>query len=188
MKGIVFTQFLEMVEEVCSIDVAEQIVERSDLPSGGAYTAVGTYDHGEIVQLVKQLGLITNTPEAELLRAFGKYLFPQFFIAYPRLFDGVHSTLEFLSRVEDYIHVEVLKLYPDAELPRFQVSSSQPGHLEMVYRSRHPLADLAEGLIAGCAEHFGEEVSIERTELCDERGPAVRFSLRVKAGVPQCST
>ncbi|MBU3005056.1 heme NO-binding domain-containing protein [Paraglaciecola arctica] len=34
-----------MVESVFSIDVLEEIIEKSDLPNRGAYTAVGTYDH-----------------------------------------------------------------------------------------------------------------------------------------------
>ena len=29
------------------------------------------------------------------------------------------------------------------------------------YRSSRPLADLAEGLIAGCVDHYGERVRIE---------------------------
>ena len=38
MKGVVFTEFLEMVEDIFSPDIADQIVEEADLPSGGVYT------------------------------------------------------------------------------------------------------------------------------------------------------
>ena len=36
MKGIVFTEFLEMVEEKYGYEVVDQIIEESKLPSGGA--------------------------------------------------------------------------------------------------------------------------------------------------------
>lgn len=45
MKGIIFTEFLEMVEDRFSPEIADRIIEASDLPSRGVYTAVGTYDH-----------------------------------------------------------------------------------------------------------------------------------------------
>ena len=41
MKGIVFTEFLEMVEERYSAEVMDQILLGAKLPSGGAYTARG---------------------------------------------------------------------------------------------------------------------------------------------------
>jgi hypothetical protein len=47
----------------------------------------------------------------------------------------------------------------------------------MIYRSQRPLADLAEGLIEGCAEHFGDKLQIERENLADEPHTVVHFSL-----------
>ncbi len=52
MKGMVFTEFLEMVEDRFSPEIADRIITASDLRSGGAYTAVGTYEHSEMIQLV----------------------------------------------------------------------------------------------------------------------------------------
>ena len=45
MKGLVFTEFLELVDEQFSFETCEQIIEMSDLPSGGIYTSVGTTSH-----------------------------------------------------------------------------------------------------------------------------------------------
>lgn len=54
MKGMVFTQFLDMVEAEFSPEVTDKIIVQAGLPSGGSYTSVGTYDHSEIVALVAQ--------------------------------------------------------------------------------------------------------------------------------------
>jgi hypothetical protein len=73
--------------------------------------------------------------------------------------------------------IEVLKLYPDAELPRFEYITSEPGRLTIIYRSTRGFADLAAGLIDGCIEHFGENIDVQREDLSGGQGTWVRFSL-----------
>ena len=52
MKGLVFTEFLEMVESKFGLEVVDNIIEHSELPSGGVYTSVGTYDFNEMLSLI----------------------------------------------------------------------------------------------------------------------------------------
>ncbi len=177
MKGLVFSEFIDFVEEIYSLEVVDDIIEASNLPSGGAYTSVGTYDHTEMLQLVTALSEKSNIPIPELVRSFGKHLFGRLVHAYPQFLAGIESSFEFLPLVEDHIHIEVLKLYPDAELPHFECEATQPDRLSMIYRSQRPLADLAEGLIEGCAEHYGDKLQIERENLADEPHTVVHFSL-----------
>ncbi len=177
MKGIIFTEFLEMVEDRFSPELADRIIEAADLPSRGAYTAVGTYDHTEIARLVTQLSVVTGASVPDLLHTFGKHLFGRFVALYPQFFEGVDSVFPFLENVDGYIHVEVLKLYPDAELPTFECDASEPGRLTLIYKSTRPLADLAEGLIQGCIEHFRETIHIQREDLSGGQRSSVRFLL-----------
>ena len=177
MKGVVFTEFLEMVEEKFSPETADQIIERSELASGGSYTSIGTYDHHELLQLVTQLSTEIGVPVPDLVRAFGKHLFGRFFQGFPQFFQGVKSTFEFLPQVEHFVHVEVLKLYPDAELPHFDCATEGSGRLTMTYKSTRPFAHFAEGLIMGCIEHFGDNVQLEFQDLSNGQGTAARFSL-----------
>jgi hypothetical protein len=177
MKGVVFTEFLEMVEDRFSPDVADRIIEDADLPSGGAYTTVGTYDHREMLELVAHLSRHTGVPAGDLVRAFGAHLFERFAVMFPQYFEGASSAFGFLSKIEDYIHIEVRKLYPDAELPRFQFDASRPDRLVVTYRSTRPFAALAEGLIRGCVVHYGESIEVETEDLSDGAGTAARFVL-----------
>ncbi len=177
MKGIVFSKFIEFVEERFSPEMADDIIESSDLPSGGAYTSVGTYDHREMLQLVTALSEKSGTPVPDLVRSFGCHLFGILAGAYPQFLEGIDSSLEFLQLIENYIHVEVRKLYPDAELPTFEHCSPSANQLELIYYSKRPLGDLAHGLIEGCAGHFGDTLSIEREELLVEEGTSIRFLL-----------
>lgn len=182
MKGVVFTEFIEMVEDTFSYEVADHIIEASDLPSGGVYTSLGTYDHQEMVQLVTHLSAQTDVPVSDLVQAFGKHLFSRFVEGYPQFFAGVPTAFDFLKGIEEHIHVEVLKLYPDAQLPTFDCQNGTPGRLEMTYKSQRPFADLAEGLIVGCIEHFGENIEYVREDLPGTPGTSARFILTVVEG------
>jgi hypothetical protein len=128
MKGMIFNELLEMFEDHSSPELADRVIEACDLPPGGAYTAVGTYDHHEMVQLATQLSQATGIAVADLLRSFGQYLFDRFVATYPHFFAEIHSAFAFLESIERYIHVEVRKLYPNAELPSF-TCSAEPGQL-----------------------------------------------------------
>ena len=177
MKGVVFTEFLEMVEDRFSLDMVDRIIEQADPPSGGAYTAVGTYDHREIVALVTALGAESGTPLSDLLHGFGRHLFARFVQGFPHFFEGQGDALRFLETVEHYIHVEVKKLYPDAELPSVLTRRDGPDRLTIIYRSDRAMADLAHGLIAGCIDHFAEDIEVGVEAAPEDGGRLVRFEL-----------
>lgn len=176
MKGMVFTEFLEMVEEKFGYDTVDAILEKTELPSGGNYTAVGTYDHSEIVALVVQLSEHSGIDISTLLYTFGKHLFGQFATGYHHFFAQSTDSFDFLSGIENYIHVEVRKLYPDAELPTFEIERISDRQLRMLYTSERRMADFAEGLIHGCGEHFKEDLQVERASV-QEDGKIVEFMI-----------
>lgn len=175
MKGIVFTEFMEMVENKFSPDLLDHIITDANLPNGGAYTSVGTYDHREIVRLVLALGERSGVAVPELLQTFGQHLFGRFVVGFPRFFVDVPGTFAFLESIDRHIHVEVRKLYPDAELPSFEHDRPSADCLHLVYRSDRAMADLAQGLIEGCIEHFAEPMTLAREDLSQGRGSVVRF-------------
>lgn len=177
MKGMVFTEFLEMVELKFSADMVDDIIEDSKLPSGGAYTAVGTYDHGELVQMVGALAHRSGLPASKLVHTFGLHLFGRFHALYPGFFTDIPTALDFLEGIETVIHTEVRKLYPDAQLPQFDCQRIGSG-LDMVYQSPRHFGDLAEGLIEGALLHFGDPVRMTRHDLPDG---SIRFEMRQSA-------
>ena len=176
MKGIVFTEFLELVGRKYGIEMMDFIIESSDLPSGGAYTAIGTYDHGELIALVRNLGRAVGVPMPELFRNYGQHLFARFSVRYPRFFDGVTSCFDILDRIEGHIHSDVRKLYPDAELPSIDVDWRTEDKIELFYSSTRPLAALAEGLMRGAIAHFGETIAVRELDAAED-GTFIRFEL-----------
>jgi len=177
VKGIVFTEFVEMVEDQFSPEILDSIIESSDLPSGGAYTSVGTYDHSEIVALVTALSEKTDIAAVDLIHAYCKHLFGRFTEMYPEFFVDQDDCFEFLKQVDGYIHVEVKKIYPDAELPRFSFTEPSENELELLYQSSRHLGDIAEGLIRGCISHFDENITIAREDQTNGGDAKILFKL-----------
>ena len=174
MKGIVFTEFLEMVESKFGIEMVNGLLDSSELASGGVYSAVGTYDHKEMVSLVVELGKRSGMPLPDLLKAFGRYLFGTFKTSYASMFESAGDGFEFLESIDQEIHVEVLKLYPDAELPSFKTERKEDNVLQMDYHSDRAMGALAHGLIEACGEHYNEGFDIVMQPQTED-GKYVRF-------------
>ena len=157
MKGMVFTGFLDMVEDQFSLEMVDEIIEASDLESEGAYTSIGTYNHKEMIQLVKELSLRTNMPVPDLLRTYGRYLFSHLAKSHSQFMADKTDVFAVLNALESHIHVEVKKLYPDAELPHMETRDSGSDGLDMIYSSQRPFADFAHGLLLGVMDYFDED-------------------------------
>ena len=170
MLGIIFTEFVEMVEEKFSYDVADRILKKSGIDAATGFTSVANYDHHDLIKLVVALHHETEIDIDDLVMGFGQHIFHRFKISYPHLFKSQKTSLDFLEKIEEYIHAEVKKLYPNAELPTFSISRFGLNELTMVYRSKRSFSNLAVGLIRGCGESFGENLTIERRDgvMCNE--------------------
>lgn len=174
MKGIVFTEFLEMVENKFGYQIVDNLLNTTTLDSGGIYTSIGTYSHTEMVNLLVNLSHQSNIPVPDLLRAFGEYLFKSFTKSYAHFMKKAPDAFSFLASIHGYIHVEVKKLYPDAELPHFAISKPNDNTLIMNYTSARKMGDLAYGLIEGCLAHYGENAVVTQENLNND-GSSVKF-------------
>jgi len=176
MKGIVFTEFLEMVESKFGLEVVDQIIEAADLASEGIYTSVGTYEFNEMVSLISELSKEINVPTDDLIYTFGLYLFTSLGKAHPEVIKSYSNPLSLLYSIEDHIHVHVKKLYPEAELPTFKILEKTDTTISMIYSSSRGLYRLAHGLIEKSFEHFNTTATIS-FELLKEDGTEVKFNV-----------
>lgn len=167
MKGIVFTELVTMVEQKFGMEVADYMLSDDELKSKGAFTAIGTYEHADMIILLRRLGDKTNISTAELLQEYGRYFLNILVQSYPGFFERTTGLFSFLESIDNHIHPEVLKLYPDAELPSFS-SEIDGSKMQLNYQSTRNMADFAHGLIEGSAKHFNEPIAIRRHEEGDQ--------------------
>jgi hypothetical protein len=179
MKGIVFTEFLEMVEQEFGLETVDYILYKSDLKSNGIYTSVGTYDFFEMVTLITNLSEKVNIPVQDLIYAYGLYFFKVLHANHSNIIDHYKNPLDLLQSVENHIHVEVRKLYPDAELPTFEMIHNDNNSIEMIYYSERGMYMFAKGLIEKTFEHYQRNAEI-RYQLLKEDGSKVRFIISEK--------
>lgn len=177
MKGIVFREFGDLVTTRFGEATWDALITESKVPSGGVYTAVGTYPHEEAVALLMALSRRTGVAPDDLLKVFGEHLFGVLSQRYPFAVAGHADLFPFLESLEGVVHVEVRKLYPDAELPSF-VTRWEGDAFVMEYRSQRPFAALAEGLLRGAITHWGGRYTLARHDLGQDRSTSAMFELR----------
>jgi hypothetical protein len=177
MKGIIFTEFLELVEEQFGLEVLDEVLTMSE--DEGIYTSVGSYDHKKLVKLIVNLSKKTGIEPSTLQTVFGRTVFKTLLSSLPddASVSQSKTTFQFIHHVENYIHVEVKKLYPDASPPRFVFISESESEMLMDYHSARCMGHVCLGLIEGCAQHFGENIEVNMVQTNKDQSIA-RFSLR----------
>lgn len=135
MRGVVFTEMIEFVESALGFEIADQMIEKAHLDNDGAYSQGGNYPFEDMVKMLTALSQITGKSPSELLFIFGQHLFAVLVKLYGRDIKNAGSALEFIDSVENYVHVEVKKLYPDADLPKFITEEKDDNYLILIYES-----------------------------------------------------
>jgi hypothetical protein len=176
MKGIIFTAFLEMVEDKFGLETVDTIIEKSNLPSKGIYTSVATYEYNEIVTMITELSKEIDLPPGDLIYTFGLYLFSILRKTHPEVIQNYKTPIGLLYSIEDHIHVHVKKLYPDAELPTFIIIDKTDTSISFIYSSSRGLYRLAHGLIEMVFEHFNGKADVTY-ELLKKDGTEVKFDI-----------
>lgn len=176
MKGIVFTEFLELVEEKFGLEMVDTIISQSTLSSGGVYTSVGTYNFAEMLSLLTNLSNNTGVSIDDLLMVYAEHFFGVIKKSYPGFLEQYNDPIEMISCIENHIHVEVRKIYPDAELPTFTIEEKTEDTLIMLYKSSRAMYSFGRGLMNKTFEHFNSTATIVLEKL-KEDGTEVRFRI-----------
>lgn len=174
MKGIVFTEFIDLVEDKFGLEVVDQLINSASLESKGVYTAVGTYKFEEMLTLLSNLSLLTDVTINDLLHVYGLHFFSVLLKHHPDIFNMYSDPLDLLASIEKHIHVHVRKIYPNAELPRFEILSRSNERLEMVYYSSRSMYSFALGLMESTFQHYNGAATITY-DLLKRDGSEVKF-------------
>jgi hypothetical protein len=177
MKGIVFTEFLDLVEDKFGMEMVDSIIEASELESEGVYTSIGTYNFSEMLSLLSNLSERTNITIDDLLLVYGEHFFSVIERSYIGLVDTYKDPIEMLASIENHIHVEVRKIYPEAELPTFIVEEKSKDLLIMVYKSSRAMYYFGLGLMNRTFKHFNTTAEITLEKIAED-GTEVRFIIR----------
>ncbi len=178
MKGEIFNLFETFVSENFGEETFENVYDASHpkLSTQDPYVGPGTYPDSDfftlVTEAVSQLGITLE----RAAYAFGKYCFPKLVAKIPGYIDQHDHPKAFLLTVHDVIHVEVKKVFQNAQPPEFSYEDPSENELVMIYRSKRKLYSFAEGLFEGVAEHYGVPIKVNRTVISEQDG-ICRFEL-----------
>lgn len=179
MKGEMFNLLEEFVVAGWGRSHFEEIYAeaKKDLSSPGPFIGPGTYPDTDFMALVSSAVRRLQVPLGPAVRALGKFAFPHLAAKLPDHMAKFKHPKEFLKTVDRVVHVEVRKLYRDAETPRFSYREPAQDRLIMVYHSRRKLYDLVEGLLEGTAEYFKVPMAIKRKVIGDGDQEGCEFEI-----------
>jgi len=158
MKGVLFNVVEDVVTEAFSADVWDEVVEQAGV--AGAYTSLGSYPDAELGSVVEATASAAGESVPDTLRLAGHLGFAHLVRRAPHLLDGLDDWRAVLSSLDDIIHPEVRKIYPDADVPGFEATADGDALL-VTYTSKRGLCALADGLVLGCGEWFGTPLAVE---------------------------
>ncbi len=169
MKGVVFVQFADFIEENFGLLFWDEVLEAVSPPSGGAYTTVETYPDEEFLSLLAYVCESKGIDSVDAQILFGRWLFEKLHAIAPPGNKADGDPFQFLRRVQDAIHVEVKKLNPDAILPEFRFISETESCLTLEYMSPRHLCGFCEGLIRGLGDYMSKPLEISHQQ-CVHKG------------------
>ncbi len=176
MKGIFFTEFLEMVEKDFGLDITEKIISELGVGNSGVYEPEIGYPCTQFVELCKLLAFEIGSYLSDVVKNFGEYLFSRLIILFRPRFAGNSNVFEFLDQVDDFIHHKMQDRFPALEIPKFRAIKINESTFQISYQTEKILVDLAIGLLMGCQRFFNEELTLS-TEYISERSKLVCFTL-----------
>lgn len=161
MKGVIFNVVQEVVEDLYDTETWDTLLDSAEVD--GAYTALGDYANAELVAIVAATSSATGLGAEDVLRLVGYHALPKLAERVPSSLTNAEDPLTFIRRVNDIIHPEVLKIYPDSIPPAFAFDD-HPDGLLVTYQSHRGLPALAEGLLSGVSHLFEADVNVESVD------------------------
>lgn len=177
MKGIIFSLFEQFITETFGDETYEEILTACPLKTKEPFIGPGSYPDEDLFSLVSRAVEISGMALPDALRAFGRFCVPKLADKFPDLVKPYSSPKELLMKVDSIIHVEVKKLYKDAETPEFIYEDPAPDRLIMQYKSGRKLCYFMEGLIDGVADVFRSPITHRQRHCMLEGGELCEFEL-----------
>jgi hypothetical protein len=177
VKGIIFNLLEEFIIDNWGAARFEKIVARCPIHTQLPYVGPGTYPDANLFAIVEQTTAELGIGTDEALRSFGRFAFPKLAARFPIFMVGHDHPKSFLKTIDGVIHVEVRKLFVNAEPPRITFRDPAPDRLVLHYVSRRNLCPLFAGLIEGTSDYYRVAIAQTQTACTRQSSPECEFSL-----------
>lgn len=160
MKGAVFMTLKAMIIEEHGENAWEALVAKVAPECAGRYEADKAYPDSDAVAYIAAVAVLLNSPTSEVTEIFGQYLFAALNKMSPTYTSDAKTLFDFLQSIEPVIHREIRAGSGKSSLPVIVVRRQSEDRILLRYNSPRKLCFLAEGLIRGAAQHYGEKIEL----------------------------
>ncbi|MCC6952965.1 MAG: heme NO-binding domain-containing protein [Deltaproteobacteria bacterium] len=164
MKGEIFNLLELFVSEEFGDETFDAVLDdvEDQLTTKDPFVGPQTYPDSDFMIILGSLLSRLSLPMEPAVFQFGRFCFSRLAAKLPGHLESFSHPKPFLMSIDSVIHVEVRKLYRDAEPPRFSYEDTSPFELRMIYKSPRKMYALVEGLVQGAAEHYLRPIVVVR--------------------------
>jgi methyl-accepting chemotaxis protein len=166
VKGTVVATWVGTAHKIWGADVAGQAMGAAGWAKDRIVMPTEDIDDEEVKRFIASLMKSLGKTEEEVWLTIGKDNVKSFFSVYPAFFQQ-ENLYSFLRSMYD-VHVEVVRRIQGAKPPEILVEPVSEFEAVLSYRSKRRMFGYLNGLIAGAAEHFKENVKVETVESSQE--------------------
>ena len=177
MKGIFFTEILEMSESEFGCETVEKVVSLLGAGNNGVYDSMHDYSYKQFDELVSLLSKESRLSKSDVSKNFGEHLFSRLVILYRPEFAGNSDVFEFLEQIDYFIHVKMQERFPHKGLKGFKAERIDDSTFIISYESKKVFVDLAIGMFMGCQRFFNEDLTLSCEYIANVDKDVVRFTL-----------
>ena len=178
MKGIFFTELLEMAEREYGSHTVEKVISSLDAGYHGVFNPHTDYSYKHFFDLIGLISLEVKLSPSDIAKNFGEYLFSRLVILFRPQFAGNSDIFQFLEQIDYFIHVKMQEKFPHDGIKGFKTERLDENTFIVSYRSKRELIDLAIGLFMGCQKFFSEDIILNTEIKFEQEKEFVCFTIR----------
>lgn len=177
MKGIFFTELIDMAEREYGSQTVEKVISLLDVGENGVFNPSFDYPFEQFFELLKLLSSQVRISSSDISKNFGEYLFSRLVILFRPQFAGNSDIFQFLEKIDYFIHIEMQEVFPHKGISGFRAERISENTFRVCYESKQELIDLAIGLFMGCQKFFNEDLIVNTEIKLNGKENLVCFSL-----------
>jgi len=185
MKGLFFTELVELVETDYGFAVLDQVIRTAVPPTDGVYTSMCSYNAEEFFGLVEALAVDMKQPSSTFLRSFGRHFFRCLLDRNEKLLDNYSSAIKALQDVNELVRATRIFSF-EHRPPKAEFAEVGPAAWQLTIRTKLPVQDIILGALEACIARYGEPLEVSRTDVQTDNTITTRFDITPKA--PSCLT
>ncbi|MFZ6009720.1 MAG: heme NO-binding domain-containing protein [Bacteroidota bacterium] len=163
MHGIIYTQLQQFIVSQYDYQTWFQILDMAGLKNRSYYPAQ-IYHDMEAQAIVAAICKKFDLSESRVLENFGLYISANLLKIYSSSINPSWKLLDLLEHTEDEMHKAVRFADKNASPPALVCRRTSPDQVILEYSSPRKMIDLGIGIIKGFADHYKENIIIDRLE------------------------